>query len=97
MNLPSISNYGEYSSDNYGAHTLRVDMAGITVWFSYKTPVAFQAPGCGFVIRQNAWGRTTGKHLNWIDRDHSIRVSGQEFEDKWAEFVEGHVMAPVAA
>lgn len=40
VELPSIANYGNYSSDNYGAHSLRVTIGGITVWFSYKTPVA---------------------------------------------------------
>jgi hypothetical protein len=31
-------------------------------------------------IRENVWGQTTGKHLNWINPDHSIRLSGDEFE-----------------
>jgi len=31
MNLPRIKNYGKYSSDNYGAHTLCVDLGGITM------------------------------------------------------------------
>lgn len=90
--LPSISNYGQYSSDNYGAHTLRVDVGPLTVWFSYRTPVAFRAPGVGKVVRQNEWGPTTGKHLKWIDGETSKtannRVTGERFSQLWAEHVE---------
>ena len=40
---------------------------GVTVWFSYKTPVAFQVGFGDCVVRQNTWGPTTGKHINAID------------------------------
>lgn len=86
--LPKISSYGQYSSDNYGAHTLRVDMPNLTVWFSYQTPVAFIANGGRLVVRQNEWGPTTGKHLNWIEQRTGFsgkRVSGSEFEAMWNE------------
>lgn len=88
--LPSISSYGQYSSDNYGAHALRVDMPGLTVWFSYRTPVAFQKAGRLRVVRCNSWGPTTGKHLNWIDGGGSKvkdRVSSEEFERLFDEQV----------
>lgn len=86
MKLPKISSYGQYSSDNYGAHSLCVEMPNVTVWFSYQTPVAFQVPGNPRVVRENDWGPTTGKHLKWIDGgDKSNRVSGQEFERLWLE------------
>ena len=53
---------------------------GGTVWFSYKTPVAFQKDG-PIVVRQNDWGPTTGKHLKYIDDGRKEnRVSGTEFE-----------------
>lgn len=80
MELPSISSYGRYSSDNYGAHTLQVSMAGLTVYFSYRTPVAFRGRGHGLVVCQNDWGPTTGKHLNWIDGgEKSRRVPREQF------------------
>ena len=85
MNLPSFENYGKYSSNNYGVNTLRFNMPNITIWYSYQTPVAFMHPSTGFVIRENDWGPTTGKHLNWIDADHSKRIPGEEFEKKLAE------------
>jgi len=90
MELPTINNYGNYSSSNYGAHSLVVTISGVTVWFSYSTPIAFQDPEGNRVVRQNDWGPTTGKHLNWIDGgDKAARVTGQEFERLYAELVEG--------
>jgi hypothetical protein len=88
MSLPAISNYGRYSSENYNAHTLCVDVGPVTIWFSYQTPVAFQVAGSPRVVRANDWGPTTGKHLRWIDGgDKSARVSGAEFERLWTETV----------
>ena len=91
MELPRISNYGNYSSSNYGAHTLCVSMMGIDVYFSYKTPVAFRTFGCGLVIHQNDWGPTTGKHLNFINPDKSVRVNDDRFKQLWAEHVESRL------
>lgn len=83
--LPEISNYGEYSSDNYGAHTLKVWLPPITLWYSYHTVVAFETNKHGFVISENTWGPTTGKHLNWIDDDKKNRVPYHQFEDLLAD------------
>lgn len=84
--LPTIESYGEYSSSNYGAHALLVAVNELSVWFSYKTPVAFQIRHKPVVVRQNDWGTTTGKHLNWIDGGNKkARVSGAEFERLFAE------------
>ena len=89
--LPRIRNYGQYSSDNYGAHTLYVEVGPLTVWFSYTTPVAFRAPGTPTIVRQNEWGPTTGKHLKWIDGQSSKtgkdRVSGEQFQALWEKHV----------
>ena len=75
----SVSNYGYYASDNYGAHSLRFDDAfGNTYWFSYETLVAFRING-EFHIVKNYWHTTTGKHLNWIDDNKSIREDMETF------------------
>ena len=66
QNLPTISGYGKYASDNYGVNCLRVDLGAMTLWFSYNTVVAFRSDGARPVC-ENQWGPTTGKHLNWID------------------------------
>ncbi len=55
IQMPSISSYGNYSSSNYGAHCLRVDVGPLRVWFSYSTPVAFHKDGSERVVR-----KTTG-------------------------------------
>ena len=83
--LPSFTNYGNYSSSNYGVHTLRFDSPDGTFWFSYDTLVAFYHPSRGLVVHDNIWGPTTGKHLNWISADHARRVSTDEFNKLYAE------------
>ncbi len=85
--LPKINTYGNYSSDNYGAHALVMEIGPLTVWFSYKTPIAFQIDGKPRVIRRNDWSATTGKHLNRIDSDKSKRISGEQFEWEWEKQV----------
>lgn len=82
--LPTIASYGNYSNGNYGAHCLRVTAGPLTIWFSYKTPVAIEAPGLPCTVRVNDWGVTTGKHMNWIDGgDKASRVSSEEFQRLW--------------
>jgi len=56
-------------------------LSGITIWFSYETPVAFTFRGKR-VVRVNDWSTTTGKHLNRIDGGGSAqadRIPGDEF------------------
>ena len=72
-------NYGNYSSDNYGAHSLCFVTPTGKYWFNYDTLVAFMING-EFHIIKNYWGTTTGKHLNWIDDDHSIREDRETFD-----------------
>ena len=84
-------NYGNYSSDNYGAHSLAFQLGAVTVYFSYETPVAFAAPGPGLVGRENDWGNTTGKHLNWIDDgNREDRVPGSNFEKLLSAVIDAH-------
>jgi hypothetical protein len=88
MNLPKIGNYGQYSSGNYGAHSLVVEVGPVTVWFSYRTPIAFQVDGHSQVVHRNDWSTTTGKHLNWIDNGNKKgRVDAETFEKLWTEQV----------
>lgn len=86
MDLPKIKNYGKYSSDNYGSHSLMVTVGNATVFFSYQTPVAFQIGGNPMVVSENCWGPTTGKHLNWIDGGRkNERKKREEFERLYRE------------
>lgn len=83
QHLPKIASYGEYKSGNYGAHSLRVDIGTLSLYFSYETVVAFQDTD-GLKVRQNDWSTTTGKHLNWIDGGGALekkkRLTSDEFE-----------------
>lgn len=87
MNNIRYYNYGEYSSDNYGAHTLCFETPQGKYWFSYDTLVAFEM--CGeFHIIKNYWGPTTGKHLNWINDNHAIREDEDMFNDNFERLSE---------
>lgn len=87
----NICSYGNYSSNNYGAHCLKVILGTRTFYFSYETLVAFRGENSKgeyfFVIHQNDWGNTTGKHLNWICSDKSRRVDDKEFQKQLARFM----------
>ena len=61
------------------------DVNNVDYYFSYKTLVAFNHKSTGLVIRENLWGNTTGKHLNWIDADKSKRVDTPTFFEKLDE------------
>ena len=37
--------------------------SGVTVFFSYKTPVAAHIPGEGYAKTNKSWSRTTSKHI----------------------------------
>lgn len=85
MEMPSFGTYGNYSSENYGAHALVFHMPKGDVYFSYKTPVAFRTREAGLRVRQNDWSTTTGKHLNAIDGGNKkTRIPGEQFERELA-------------
>lgn len=68
---------------NLGANFHMVDLGKVCVWFSYETPIAFKADKFPTVVRENVWGATTGKHLNWVDggdkEAKERRVSSEDF------------------
>ena len=93
--LPTVSSYGQYSSENYGVNTLCVSFDAFDLYYSYRTIVAYRALGEGVVVRQNEWGPTTGKHLRWIDgrsgrRANDERIPGPEFEEQVAALLKRH-------
>jgi len=71
-----ISNYyGNTASSK--ANATKLSSNGIDIYFSYETIVAISVNG-KMTIAKNIWGNTTGKHLNSINRDKSIRVDHSE-------------------
>lgn len=86
----SVRSYGNYSSDNYGAHALRVSVGSLNLYFSYKTCIAFEN-GRGLKVSENVWGPTTGKHLNWLDSGNKKkRLPRAQFEQELAELLQRH-------
>ncbi len=80
MNV-SLDNYSEGRSKQW--NTTRVRVGSLTLYFSYQTVIAFNGSE-GMVMRENDWGPTTGKHLNWISRT-CLRLPSDEFEAKLRE------------
>lgn len=85
-------NYGEWSTNNYGAQTIAIQLGTRTVYYSYDTIVAFNgtnSKGEKFdCVVQNIWGRSTGKHLNRIDGGHpETRLDQKTFDKKLKEFL----------
>ena len=77
MQLPSFVPYCEGTNP---INALRFDYGTFTIWYSYRTPVAFRSNGV-LHVRENSWGPTTGRHLNQIDAgDKPGRLPGAEFE-----------------
>ena len=78
--IPEFWSYGQYRCEGYGSHCMCFrDAYGDMYWYSYQTLVAYRIKG-EFHIRHNDWGTTTGRHLNWIDPDKSIREDWNTFE-----------------
>lgn len=78
MRLPVFETY---CNNTTAVNALVFDMGAIRVWFSYRTPVAFQVDHESPVVRQNEWGPTTGKHLNAIDDgDKANRIDREAFQ-----------------
>lgn len=70
---------------NLGPNFTCVTIGGVSVWFSYTTPIAVLSPETdGIIVRENDWSTTTGKHLNAIDggtrADKARRIPGADFE-----------------
>lgn len=92
MNTPHpipVPEWEYYYQGRSGAdrpNALRFIVGERSFWFSYSTLVAFYSPKTGKVVHQNDWSRTTGKHLNAIDRgDKASRVDSTAFATKLAE------------
>lgn len=69
-------------------HLLKI--GELKLYFSYETLIAIKK-GASLFIRENSWSSTTGKHLNEIDSNKKIRLSGKDFEkihDMFKELIE---------
>jgi len=67
-----------FYNENTAKNAPYVEVNGVTFYLSYETVVAVSY-GLGLKVIKNQWGPTTGKHLNWISTDHSIRLDPADF------------------
>ena len=65
---------------NRNTKSLTVSIGSLDLYFSYSTLIAFSSDKVGFWISENVWSVTTGRHLNEIHPDHSIRSTNAVFE-----------------
>ena len=91
--LPKITSYGNYASDNYGVNSLRVVLKTLILYYSYETIIAYEDNQDGLVVHQNVWGVTTGKHLNWIDnKNKKSRLDGCKFDEMLQAALNRHIV-----
>ena len=57
-----------------------VYVGSLTLAFSYQTIIAFQQGWGSWVVHENDWGPTTGKHLNWVNDEKKGRLPDDEFD-----------------
>ena len=89
MIKPNFYNYSNTnSSANYGLNSLCfVDSEQNQFYYSYSTLIAFRvAKEDKLVIIKNYWNNTTGKHLNAINPDKSIRVTKEQFDKEYQKY-----------
>ena len=67
-----------------------VTIGKLELYFSYETIIAFDSPIIGFWIIKNYWSKTTGRHLNEINPDHSVRSDHNLFEDRLNAALRAH-------
>ena len=78
----------QYPSRN--TKQMTVTIGNLDLYFSYETLVAFNSRRVGFWISKNIWSTTTGRHLNEIHPDHSIRSTPELFDLKVKEMLKEH-------
>lgn len=61
------------------------------IGFSYETPIAFyDYDESEWVLRENDWGPTTGKHLNYFfHKEDRKRLNSDEFEARLSKYLKG--------
>lgn len=75
-----------------GGKTTRIDLGKLVLYYSFDTLVAFKINVASepLVIIKNYWGNTTGKHLNAIDEDKTIRLDEEAFEKAYQAMLKVH-------
>ena len=75
---------GDYPTLTY------VTVGPVELAFSYETIVGFATAHDGWVVSENVWSRTTGKHLSSIPRGQKEqRVPHADFTTRLAAVLDG--------
>ena len=81
----NINNYVGNNQHN----AMCIEINDLTIYLSYQTVIAFSDSGKLTIIK-NYWSTTTGKHLNAINRDKSIRLDNDQFEKELQKLLKYH-------
>lgn len=71
----------EYYMPSETPEAIRLHVCGIIFWFSYDIIVAYHASETGFVVCENVWSRTTGKHIAYLCQDRVERTDHKTFTE----------------
>lgn len=83
-----VSSYMNYEHrQNYGTHSLMVEIGDCRIYFSYQTVIVFY-DGNKMYVSENIWGNTTGKHLREIEPDKRVWILRDEFEQLLNSFID---------
>lgn len=69
-----------------------VELGEVSLYFSYETLVGITKYGVGTYARENVWGPTTGKHLNYFSKPEE-RIEKEEFDRIVADLLPLGVLA----
>lgn len=84
---------GKVWVNQFGAtnNAVEVGIGNVSLYFSYKTLIAYSDPQDGLVVCENAWSTTTGKHLNYVDGGNKkSRFNPAIFEEKAQAMLRRH-------
>ena len=69
-----------------GNNQYMVSSFGRELYFSYETCVAFRGEDGKLIVSENVWSRTTGKLLNELQPDKTLRHDYEEFSKRLSAF-----------
>ena len=78
VNFAIVTIEGEFKRDGLKLTTLA---------YSYETCIGFRQ-NWQWILTQNYWGPTTGKHLNYLHADDGKRLEAKEFAAVLATYLE---------
>ena len=65
-----------------GSNQYMVSSFGKELYFSYETCVAFRGEDGKLIVSENVWSKTTGKFLNELQPDKTVRLDYEAFSKK---------------